>query len=79
MRTTEFVQLLKKLYILVQTPLSMKLRGKDNVPKMYSFFLLLYRFLIVVQLFEDIQSKTTEFVQLWKKWYIFVVTPFSMK
>ena len=79
MRTTEFVQLLKKLYILVQTPLSMKLRGKDNVPKMYSFFLLLYRFLIVVQLFKDIQRRTTGFVQLWKKRYIFVVTPFSMK
>ena len=45
MRTTEFVQLWKKLYIFVKTPLSMKLGTKDNVPKIYSFFSL------VVQLF----------------------------
>ena len=47
MRTTEFVQLWKKLYILVETPLSMKLRAKDSVLKMYSF-------LMVVQLFKNI-------------------------
>ena len=39
-----------KNYIFVQTPLSMKLRAKDSVPKMYSFFLWLYSFLMVVQL-----------------------------
>ena len=71
MRTTEFVQLWKKLYIFVQTLLSMKLRAKDNVPKMYSFFLWLYSFLLVVQLFKNIHMRTTEFVQLWKKLYIF--------
>ena len=79
MRTTEFVQLWKKLYILVQTPLSMKLRGRDSVPKMYSFFLWLYSFLIVVQVFKNIYMRTTEFVQLWKKLYILVQTPLSMK
>ena len=39
---------------------------------MYSFFLWLYSFLIVVQLFKNIHMKTTEFVQLWKNctfWY----------
>ena len=51
MRTTEFVQLWKKLYIFVQTSLWMKLRAKYSVPKMYSFFFgctafqLLYSFL----------------------------------
>ena len=45
----------------------MKLRAKDSVPKMYSFFLWLYSFLIVVQLFKNILMRTTEFVQLWKK------------
>ena len=79
MWTTEFVQLWKKLYILVQTPLWMKLRAKDSVPKMYSFFLWLYGFLIVVQLFENIYMSTTEFVQLWKKLYILVQTPLWMK
>ena len=67
MRTTEFVQLWEKLYIFVQTPLSMKLGAKDNVPKMYSFFLWLYCFLLVVQLFKNIHMRTTEFVQHWKK------------
>ena len=71
MRTTEFVQLSKKLYIFVQTPSSMKLGAKDNVPKMYSFFLWLYSFSLVVQLFKNIHMRTTEFVQLWKKLYLF--------
>ena len=66
MRTTKFVQVWKKLYILVQTPLSLKLRANDSVPKMYSFFLWLYSFLRVVQLFENIHMRTTEFVQVWK-------------
>ena len=79
MRTTEFVQLWKKLCILVQTQLWMKLRAKDSVPKMYSFFLWLYSFLIVVQLFKNIHMRTTEFVQLWKKLYILVRTPLWMK
>ena len=79
MRSTEFAQLWKKLYILVQTPLWMKLRAKDSVPKMYSFFLWLYSFLIVVQLFRNIYMRTTEFVQLWKKLHILVHTPLSMK
>ena len=72
MRTTEFLRLWKKMYILVQTPLSMKLRAKDSVPKMYSFFLWLYSFLMAVQLFKIIHMRTTEFVQLWKNctfWY----------
>ena len=72
MRTTEFVRLLKKMYILVQTPLSMKLRAKNSVQKMHSFFLWLYSFLMVVQLFKIIHMKITEFVQLWKNcifWY----------
>ena len=79
MRTTEFVQLSKKLYIFVPTPLSMKLRAKDSVPKMYSFFLWLYSYLLVVQLFRNIHMRTTEFLQVWKKLYIFVQTPLSMK
>ena len=79
MRTTEFVQLWKKLYIFVQTPLSMKLGTKDNVPKMYSFFLWLYCFLLLVQLFKNIQIRTTEFVPHWKKLYIFLQTSLSMK
>ena len=74
-KTTEFVQLWKKLYILVQTPVSMKLRAKDSVPKMYSFFVWLYSFFMVVQLFKNIHMRTTEFVQLWKKLYILVQTP----
>ena len=67
MTTKEFVQLWKKLYIFVKTSLSMKLGAKDSVPKMYSFFLWLYSFLMVVQLFENIHIRTTEFVQVWKK------------
>ena len=51
MTTTEFVQVWKKMYISVHTPLSMKLRAKDSVPKMYSFFLWLYSFLMVVHVF----------------------------
>ena len=57
----------EKLYILVQTPLSMKLRTKDSVPQMYSFFLWLYSLLMVVQLFKIIHMRTTEFVQLLEK------------
>ena len=67
MRTPEFVQLWKKLYIFVQTPLSMKFRAKDSVPKMYSFSLWLHSFLMVVQLFKNIHMRTREFVQVWKK------------
>ena len=78
-RTTEFVQFWKKLYILVQTPLSMKLRAKDSVTKLYSLFIWLYSFLMLVQLFKNIHMRTTEFVQLWKKMYILVHTPLSMK
>ena len=47
----------KKLYILVQTPLWMKLRAKYSVPKMYSFFLWMYSFLIVVQVFKNIHMR----------------------
>ena len=79
MRTTEFLQVWEKLYILVQTPLSLKLKAIDSVPKMYSFFLWLYSFLVVVQLFKNIHTRTTQFVQVWKKLYIFVQTPLSMK
>ena len=79
MMTTEFVQLWKKLYILLQTPLWMKLRAKYSVPKMYSFFLWLYSFLMVVQLFKNIYMRTTEFVQLWKKLYILLQTRLWMK
>ena len=85
MRTKQFVQLWEKLYILVQTPLSMKLRAKESVPKtysipkMYSFFLWLYSFLMVEQLFKNIHMRTKQFVQLWKKQYILVQTPLSMK
>ena len=78
-RTTEFVQLWKKLYILVETPLWMKLRAKDSVPKIYSFFLWMYSFLIVLQVFRNIHMRTTEFVQLWRKLYILVQTPLGMK
>ena len=79
MRTTEFVQLWKKLYILLQTPLWMNLRAKYSVPKMYSFFLWLYSFLMVVQLFKNIYMRTTELVQLWKKLYILLQTRLWMK
>ena len=58
---TEFVQLCKILYILLQTPMSMKLRLKNSVPKMYTFLSL------VVQLFKKIGTRTTEFVQLLEK------------
>ena len=78
MRTTEFVQVWKKLYIFVQIPFSMKLGAKDNVPKMYSFFVWLCSFLLVVQLFQNTHMRTTEFVQVWKKLYIFIQTPLSM-
>ena len=67
MSTTEFVQLCKKLYILLQTPMSMKLRLKNSVPEMYSFFLWVYSFLIVLQHFKKIGMRTTEFVQLLEK------------
>ena len=43
---------LAKTVNFVQTPLSMKLGAKDNVAKMYSFFLWLYSFLLVVHLFK---------------------------
>ena len=78
-RTTEFIQLWKKLYFLVETPLWMKLRAKESVPKMYSFFVWLYSFLMVVQLFKNTYMRTTEFVQLWRKLYILVQTPLWMK
>ena len=51
MRTTEFVQLWKKLYILEHTPLSMKLRANNNVPRCTAFFFGCTAFLTVVQLF----------------------------
>ena len=51
MRTKEFVQLWKKLYILVQTPLSMKLRAKESVPKRYSVPKMYIFFSLVLQLF----------------------------
>ena len=66
MTTTEFVQVCKKMYISVQTPLSMKLRAKESVPEMYSFLFWLYSFLMVVQLFKNIHMRTIEFVQVWK-------------
>ena len=78
-KTTEFLQLWKKLYILVETPLWMKLRAKDSVPKMYSFFLWMYSFLIVLQVFKNIHMRTTGFVQLWWKLYILAQTPLGMK
>ena len=64
LRATVFVQLWKKLYILLQKPFWMKLRVKNSVPKMYSFFLWLYSFLMVAQLFKNIHIRTTEIVQL---------------
>ena len=76
MLTREFVQLWKKLYILVQMPLQINLRLKHSVPKLYSFFLLLQSILIVVQLLKNVDKGMTEFVQLWKKWYILVQIPF---
>ena len=57
---------LQKMYISVQTPLSMKLRAKESVPEMYSFLFWLYSFLMVVQLFKNIHMRTIEFVQVWK-------------
>ena len=78
-RTTEFVQLWKKLYILEKTPLWMKLKAKDSVPKMYSFFLWMYSFLIVLLVFKNIHMRTKEFVQLWKKLSILLQTPLWMK
>ena len=77
MRATEFVELWEKLYILVQTPLPMKLRAKDSVPKMYSFYLWLYSFLMVVQFLKNIYMRTTEFVQLWKR-HFFISATFSL-
>ena len=79
MRTTEFVQVWKKLYILVQGPFSVNLKAKDSVGRMYSFFCWLYSFLMVVQLFENIHMRTTGFVQVWKKLYILVQTQLSLK
>ena len=79
MRTTEFVQVRKKLYILVQAPLSLNLKAKDSARRMYSFYRWLYSFLMVVQLFENIHMRTTEFVQVWKKLYILVQTTLSLK
>ena len=58
---------LEKLYILVETPLSMKLRSKESVPKMYSFFFGCTAFLWLYSFFENIHMRTTEFVQVWKK------------
>ena len=75
MRTTEFVQVWKKLYILVEAPFSLNFKAKDSVRRMYSFFRWLYSFLMVLQLFENIHMRTTEFVQVWKKLYILVETP----
>ena len=79
MSTTEFCTALEKLYILVHTSFSMKSRVHNSVPKIYSFFLWLYSFLMVLQLFKNIHMRTTEFVRLWKKMYILVQTPLSMK
>ena len=78
MLTREFVQLWKKLYILVQMPLQINLRLKHSVPKLYSFFLLLQSILIVVQLLKNVDMGMTEFVQLWKKLYILVQIPLGM-
>ena len=79
MMTREFVHLWRKLYILLQTPLPMKLRAKDSVKKVYSCFLCCTGFFLVVQLFKNIQRRTTEFVQHWEKLYILVKTPLSIK
>ena len=61
MRTTEFVQLWKKLYILVQTPLSLKFMSQGQCTKDVQLFSL------VVQLFKNIHMRTTEFVQHFEK------------
>ena len=60
--TAEFLQLCKKLYILVQIPLHMNLRPKHSVPNLYGFSLLL-----LVQLYKNIDKGTTEFLQLCEK------------
>ena len=84
-RTTEFVQVSEKMKILLQTAWCKKSVAKDSVPKMYSFFLWLYSFSMIVQLFNDctafknIHMRTTEFVELWKKLHILVQTPLSWK
>ena len=48
MGMTEFVQLWRKLYILVQIPLLMNLSPNYSVPKLYSCFLWLYSFLRIL-------------------------------
>ena len=73
MRTTEFVQLWKKLHILLETPLSMKLRALRMCSKNAQLFS------FVVQLFKNILMMTREFVQLWRKLYILLQTPLPMK
>ena len=72
-RTTEFVELWEKLYILVQTPLSIKLKAKGMFTKNVQLFS------FVVQLFKNILMMTREFVQLWRKLYILLQTPLPMK
>ena len=66
MKTTEFVQLWKKLYILEKTPIVNEIKSQQQCTKDVQLFSL------VVQLFKNIHMRTTEFVQLWKNctfWY----------
>ena len=79
MKTTKFLHLWKKLYILLQTPLWMKLRAKDSVPKMYSFFLWLYSFLMVVELSKKYMYEDHRICTALKKLYILLQTPLWMK
>ena len=73
-RTAEFVQLWEKLYILVQTPLPIKLRAKGNVyQRCTAFFLGCTAFFLGCTVFncctafKNINMWTTEFVQLCEK------------
>ena len=66
-RTVEFVQLWEKLYILVQTPLSIKLRAKGNVYQRCRAFFLGCTVFNCCTAFKNINMWTTEFVQLCEK------------
>ena len=52
-----------------------EIKSQIQCTKDVQLFLWLYRFSIVVQLFENIYMRTTEFVRLWKKAVHFGTNP----
>ena len=79
MMTREFVQLWRKLYILLQTPLPMKLRAKDSVKKVYSCFLCCTGFFWLYSFLKIYKGGLQNLYSFGTKLYILVQTPLSLE